>query len=787
MSINAGTVVSYLELDTSRFRNALQGASSQLRQFADSSSRINSLGGTFKTVGSSLTTFVSAPLTGIGVALTKFAGDFEESSNKVTTIADTTVMSIEEIQKGVLKLSNEMGIAATELNETLYQTISATGDTANALGYVEIASKAAIGGFTDTTTAVDGLTTVLNAYGLKGKEAMQSVADQMLMAQNYGKTTFGEMAQSIGNVIPIAASLNVSTKELFGSLATLTKNGIGTSEAVTGLKAAFSNIIKPSKQASELADELGIEFNAAHFKSVGWAKFLDEIREKTGGNAEKMAQLFGSVEALNAVTVLAVTGAEDFAGALQAMEQSAGQTQKAFQKMDQGANDSIEDMFNSLRNLGIELGQVLLPYIMNVIEKVQEWIDWFEGLDDSTKELIVKIGMLVAAIGPVLLVFGQFAGAIGNIINVGGKLVANWGTISSAATKFAGFLKPLLGGLFTPWGLAIAGAIAAGYLIIKNWDKIKEGAKKLKGFLGRKFNDIKESISNKWNQVKEKTSKTWGYIKTSTSETWNNMQSAIKNKVSSIFDNVKDKMNSIKSTISEKWNSIKENTLQTWQTMRNKISEHGGGIKGVIGTYAEGYKNIWKKSFNFMDDLTGGKMSNIKYTITQSVNNIKTKMLNTWSSIKDSLVNTWNNLKSSASNIFKNIASAIVKPFKNIHIPTPYFDFSVTYKKVGKIKVPIPDVDVNWYAKGGIFNRPSVIGVGEAGTEAVLPIDKLDEILARALKKVGDKSFNSESAASSGITLHIENFYNNTDKDIEQLAYELEFYRQRVVMGRGGV
>ena len=98
----------------------------------------------------------------------------------------------------------------------------------------------------------------------------------MLLAQNFGKTSFGEMAQSMGNVIPIAAQLNVSTQELFGSIAVLTKNGIRTSEAITGLKAAYSNILKPSSEAAKLAQSLGLEFNAAHLKSVGWVKFLEE-------------------------------------------------------------------------------------------------------------------------------------------------------------------------------------------------------------------------------------------------------------------------------------------------------------------------------------------------------------------------------------------------------------------------------------------------------------------------------------------------------------------------------
>jgi hypothetical protein len=118
-------------------------------------------------------------------------------------------------------------VAATDVAAGLYDMISANGDTANSLEYMRIATKASIGGFAEQSVAVDGLTTVMNAYGMTGAESMQKVSDEMLTAQNYGKTTFGEMASSIGAVIPLAAQLQTGTDELFGSLAVLTKHHAG--------------------------------------------------------------------------------------------------------------------------------------------------------------------------------------------------------------------------------------------------------------------------------------------------------------------------------------------------------------------------------------------------------------------------------------------------------------------------------------------------------------------------------------------------------------------------------
>lgn len=195
---------------------------------------------------------LSAPILAAATAGFKLHSDFANGIAKISTLVDTTVVSMQKVSDEIRAVSDETGAGVADLSESVYQAISAGVDAAHAVGFVKDMTIAAKAGFTDTTTAVNGVTTVLNAYGKSAEEAT-AVTDQMLLAQNFGKTSFGEMAQSMGNVIPIAAQLNVSTQELFGSIAVLTKNGIRTSEAITGLKAAYSNILKPSAEAAKLA------------------------------------------------------------------------------------------------------------------------------------------------------------------------------------------------------------------------------------------------------------------------------------------------------------------------------------------------------------------------------------------------------------------------------------------------------------------------------------------------------------------------------------------------------
>jgi len=195
------------------FEKAMRQVKDSLKSVEDRFSGIKKVGKKVADVGESLTKKVTIPILGAATAAVKFSIDFENGMAKVATIADTSKVSLDSLKKGLLELSNQTGISVNELTEAMYQAISAGVDTVNSVEFLESAVKAAKGGFTDAATAVDALSTVLNAYGLKASEAKR-IADEMMVAQNYGKTTFGEMARSIGNVIPIASALNVSTKEL---------------------------------------------------------------------------------------------------------------------------------------------------------------------------------------------------------------------------------------------------------------------------------------------------------------------------------------------------------------------------------------------------------------------------------------------------------------------------------------------------------------------------------------------------------------------------------------------
>lgn len=485
-----GRVISTCIQFIDAFSNPSRQTIDSMRRMANEAKKagksIQKAGNTIQNAGKSLTKAVTAPIAGVGIAAVKTAADFDNSMAKVSTIADTTAVPMEKLREQVKTLSNDVGVGVTDIAEAQYQAISAGVDTAKSVNFVSTAVKAAKGGFTDTTTAVDGLTTVLNAYGLKAGEA-ENISNQMLMAQNYGKTSFGEMASSMGKVIPTASSMNVSTKELFSSIAVLTKNGIATSEAVTGLKAAFSNVSKVSPEVSKTAKKLGLDFSAAHLKSVGWSKFLSEIKEKTGGNVETMSKLFGSTEALNGMLILAGKGSKDFSEALGLMDKAGDPTQKAYEKM-LTPTERMNISLNKVKNSLIQFGAALTPVFDKAAVVIGKVGDRLNKLSKSQVNSIIKWAGMAAAIGPSILIFGKAVTGIGKAVSTFGKLqgaVASAGSVLKLITSPAGIVI----------GVLAAIAVAA-VLVVKNWDKIKPVVMNVKEWFVSTFGStIKQAIS----------------------------------------------------------------------------------------------------------------------------------------------------------------------------------------------------------------------------------------------------------------------------------------------------
>ena len=194
---------------------------------------------------------IAALSAAVGVAIL----DFARFETKITDVVNLFNGSREDIKKygdAVLDVSTRVPQAVDDLSSALFDVVSAGVDAKDATMFLEEAAKLATAGVTDTKTAVDGLTSVINAYGMRADE-VTDVSDKFFMAQKFGKTTIAELSGAIGKVAPIASAAGISLDELLGTVSTLTLKGLGTAEAVTAVRGAISSIIKPTKEAQDLA------------------------------------------------------------------------------------------------------------------------------------------------------------------------------------------------------------------------------------------------------------------------------------------------------------------------------------------------------------------------------------------------------------------------------------------------------------------------------------------------------------------------------------------------------
>lgn len=422
----------------------------------------NKLGDAFLKVG---TPIVAADAVGA-----KFFMDFDDGMKKVSTIADTSSENIRKMGDQVINLSDDTGQSTDVLQEALYETISSGVKTGDAMNFLGNATKTAVGGFTDANTAVDGLTTVLNAYGMQASDATK-ISNQMIVAQNLGKTTFGEMAKSIGQVADTTSNCNIKTQDLFSSLAVETAHGIDTSEAIGGLRESLSNIIKPTDEATKMASRLGLEFNAAHLKSVGWAQFLKEIQEKTHGNTEEMGQLFGSVQGLNTmITLTSNSGMQLFNESLQQMNSNTDYVGQAFDKVQSGSGAKFKNSLNELKNSMIKLGEASEPIIRDLSSDIKIVANALNGMDKSTLQNITTIGLWTVGIGGALKVLGGLGKGISSVEGVLAKVIpkiseygGKLGTAAGAAEKASKAAGGVAEGLETvSTGAGAAGEAVAG-------------------------------------------------------------------------------------------------------------------------------------------------------------------------------------------------------------------------------------------------------------------------------------------------------------------------------------
>ena len=359
---------------------------------------------------------------------------FETAMAEVSTLVDTSTTDMAGLSQSVRDLSIQFGTSSVSQAKALYQAISAGAtDAGQANAVMVAANKLALGGVTDIETAVDGLTSIMNAYGATTNE-VGDISDRFFVAMRAGKTTVGELSQNIGTVAPIAKAAGISLDDLFASLSAITTGGIETNKAAIFLRQAFQTLLKPTKDATAEAKRLGIEFTSAGVKAQGgFLPFLQQIANSEKFTSESLGKLFGNVRAMTGVLSLLNNEGGKFASILEDMKNKAGSTDEAVAKM----ADTTQFLTESIAATGSEIERAF-----------GEAITQSDEVQGALKELLTTMTALAK-----FMVSPAFIGRVQSAMSTFTKVVETTGD----ALEFTGRLLDQLTFEMTDFGSSVRG------------------------------------------------------------------------------------------------------------------------------------------------------------------------------------------------------------------------------------------------------------------------------------------------------------------------------------------
>ena len=441
---------SYEKLQSSQ--QTLQKINEKQQQVQQSISKTKGqLLGTIGAIGAIATAVYAGPV--------QAAQKYETAIAKVGTIADTQEVPLGTLSQQIMQLSNQTGIAASAVADDVYNAISAGQKTADAVNFVTNSTKLAKAGFAESSQTLDVLTTVLNAYGMSA-DKVGTVSDMLVQTQNKGKVTVGELASSMGKIIPTANASNVSLEQLCAGYAIMTSKGIAAAETTTYMNSMLNELSKSGSTTDKLLREkMGGSFSELMKSGKSLGEILGGIQDEASKSGLALSDMFSSSEAGKAAMSLLSNGVDGFNASVQDMVNSVGATDSAFAKMEDTTEAKMEKAKNSIANLSIVLGQNLLPIVGNMADKVATVVtkvSEFAAANPKLVQTVLKVAAGLAALKVGMLTTKLVTlSAQDGILSLAKKLVGlRAGFIENAATSagFAAKLKAAGSGVLSYFG-----------------------------------------------------------------------------------------------------------------------------------------------------------------------------------------------------------------------------------------------------------------------------------------------------------------------------------------------
>lgn len=450
---------------------------------------------------------VATASAGALVAVSKIGIEFESAFAQVETIMDTSQMSVEDMRSSIQNLSSEMGVSASELSGAVYNAISATGDTANAVSLVGDATRLATAGFTDAESALSVLTTTINAYGMSAADA-ESISDSLIQTQNLGVTTIDQLASAMGKAISTASAYNVNLGNLESAYVSLTKAGISTEESTTYISSMLNELGDTGSEVGKiLKKETGKSFGTLMKEGKSLGDVIEVLSDHVDGSAEALMNLWGSAEAGKAANAIVSQGLDTFNDNLEKLQNSAGTTEKAYSTMADTLEHKTQMVKTEAQNLAISIYEQIKPALSDIADAALEFIQNFDFSKAVTAVqtflgVLGSAGVAIAAFKTALVV--RDVTAFFTAVKTGATAVEALNQVTKIGTALQVAYNAVM--KLNPWAIALTAitALVGGFVA---YNAIVDDASDSQAQLNAAMSDLNDRIEEQ-KQKKEELAQT---------------------------------------------------------------------------------------------------------------------------------------------------------------------------------------------------------------------------------------------------------------------------------------
>ena len=787
--------------------------------------KIAAAGDKFEKAGDSITnagkqiSVASAAVTGLGVAAVKTAADFDSAMANVAAISGATGDDLQALRDKAREMGEKTKFSASEAADAMSYMAMAGWKTGDMLSGIEGIMNLAAASGEDLATTSDIVTDALTAFGLTAEDSAH-FADILAAASSNANTNVSMMGETFKYCAPVAGALGYSAEDVAEAIGLMGNAGIKSTQAGTALRTMMTKLQGELKLSGEALGEVTIQTANADGSMRELSDILADCRtafsKMSESEAAAAAETLVGKNAMSGFLALMNSAPGDIDKLRNAIENCDGSAEDMAAIMQDNLNGQLTILKSQLEELAISFGEMLMPVIRKVVTAVQGFVDKLNNMDEAQRKTIITIGLVIAALGPFLVILGTVISTVGKSMKAyasATKGIKKLMVAVKSGTGIFGKLGTALGGISAPV-LAIVAVIAVlvaafthlwktndGFRenIIATWTQIKEtvsnfcqGIVDRLNSLGFEFSSITEVLKAVWDGFCNLLGPVFEGAFRFISDTLSTVLDVILNTVDffiAVFSgDWEGAWEAVKNIFSSIWNG-----LVSWFT--NILETIKGVLDVALGWIGSSWEQVWSGVKNFFTNIWNGikafissTINSISTTISNVITGIKTTVNNVFSAIKTTISNIFNGIKDTATSVWNAIKTAITTPIENAkekvreainaikgffsglklelpHIKLPHFSISGSFS----LSPPsVPHINIDWYKSGGIMAGPTIFGMngsslmagGEAGKEAILPLtefySKLESILTSRLNTGTMERYLAVIAANSGKGIYLD-------------------------------